>query len=131
MGQLKRILALLTGRSRLIPILSDVEDQYAVTETRELDVIAIRIPQIIGTQGKLSFDKEFYPLQRRSRERWISVAVGMITDSFNMPPITAVKVKEDYYVIDGNHRVSVARALDYLYIDGRVTEWIVTPAAPD
>jgi hypothetical protein len=39
-----------------------------------------------------------------------------------LPPIDVYKVGDEYYVIDGHHRVSVARSLDRATINARVVE---------
>ena len=122
-GQLKRIWAALTGQSRLIPLLSN----HHSTDITPLGICEVRIEQIIGTEGKLSFDKDFLPLQRRSKSRWVSVAVAMMSDATLLPPIDTVQVGDDYYVRDGHHRVSVARALGHIYIDSEVTLWGTPP----
>lgn len=127
-GQLKRILATFTGQSRHLPLLSDIEDQYEGISTRELGVQPIRLAQITGTQGKISFDRDFLPLQRRSKNRWVGVACAMLKGATTLPPIDVVQVGADYYVRGGNHRVSVAKALDHLYIDAEVTQWVIDSA---
>ena len=48
----------------------------------------------------------------------------MIDDPISMPAIQVVEVDGNYYVIDGHHRVSVARILDHLYLDADVTQWV-------
>jgi hypothetical protein len=47
-----------------------------------------------------------------------------------MPPVLLYKVGEMYFVEDGHHRISVARALGWDVIDARVTE-IVTKIGAD
>jgi hypothetical protein len=47
-----------------------------------------------------------------------------------LPPVDLVKVGEIYFVRDGHHRVSVARALGLSDIDAHVTE-VVTRLDPD
>jgi hypothetical protein len=42
-----------------------------------------------------------------------------------LPPVVLVQVGDIYFVRDGHHRISVARALGQLNIDARVTVWEV------
>ena len=130
-GQFKRIQALFTGESRHLPLLSDIEDQHQQSDTLELGVQPTRLERIIGTQGKISFDKDFLPLQRRSKARWVAVAQAMLLGATNLPPVDVVQVGDDSYIKDGNHRVSVAKALNYLYIDADVTRWAKAADSPD
>ncbi|HEY0830161.1 MAG TPA: ParB N-terminal domain-containing protein [Candidatus Dormibacteraeota bacterium] len=65
------------------------------------------------------FDPGFLPLNRRMRERWTRIYQAMV-EGDELPPIDVYKVDDNYYVIDGHHRVSVARNLDRPVINARV-----------
>jgi uncharacterized ParB-like nuclease family protein len=65
------------------------------------------------------FDPAFLPLNRRMRERWTRIYQAMV-EGDELPPIDVYKVDDNYYVIDGHHRVSVARNLDRPMINARV-----------
>ena len=41
----------------------------------------------------------------------------------DLPPVELIQVGDDYYVQDGHHRVSAARALGYGYVDAIVVVW--------
>jgi ParB-like chromosome segregation protein Spo0J len=41
------------------------------------------------------------------------------------PPIEVYKVGNDYFILDGHHRASVARYLGNRFIEAYVTEWPV------
>jgi ParB-like chromosome segregation protein Spo0J len=40
-----------------------------------------------------------------------------------LPPIEVIQIGEHYFVNDGHHRISVARALGIAYIDALVEVW--------
>ena len=65
------------------------------------------------------FDPAFLPLNRRMRERWTRIYQAMVGGD-ELPPIDVYKVDDYYYVIDGHHRVSVARNLGRPVINARV-----------
>lgn len=65
------------------------------------------------------FDPGFLPLNRRMRERWTRIYQAMV-EGDELPPIDVYKVDDLYYVIDGHHRVSVARSLGRPTINARV-----------
>ncbi|HKB18150.1 MAG TPA: ParB N-terminal domain-containing protein [Candidatus Dormibacteraeota bacterium] len=65
------------------------------------------------------FDPAFLPLNRRMRERWTRIYQAMV-EGDELPPIDVYKVDDYYYVIDGHHRVSVARNLGRPVINARV-----------
>ena len=122
-GFVKRLWARVTGKSRAIPLLRDVRARYQSVTAQPPIRASIRVSRIVGSEGTLNFDCEFLPIDRYQRNRWISVAEMMLDDATSVPPIQAVQVEETYYVIDGHHRVSVARIMDHLYLDADVTVW--------
>ena len=116
-GQLRRLLAWLTGHSnRLHPLCHrKANGHYLGTRT-------VAINQIHGSESRSEdFDFFFHPLQGRSMSRWVSVALAR-QNGVALPPVELIKVGDEYFVRDGHHRVSVARALGWAFIDARVTK---------
>lgn len=85
----------------------------------------IPLDHVIGSAappGKTGdFDPGFLPVNRRLRDRWTRIYQAM-AEGDELPPIDVYKVDDSYYVIDGHHRVSVARSLDRDTINARVIE---------
>jgi hypothetical protein len=122
MGRMKSVWWRLTGQSGNLAFLGDLS-QTGVTPVR-LERQPINLMKIIGTNGRTDrFDRNFRPITLRSRARWVGVASAMIDDILQIPPIEVIQVGEVYYVIDGHHRVSAARALDWAFIDATVIRW--------
>jgi hypothetical protein len=70
----------------------------------------VRVTQIVGTVARAGdFDSDFRLLNRELRNRWreVAVAMGRGVD----PPVELIQLGELYFVVDGHHRVSVARTL--------------------
>ena len=63
-----------------------------------------------------------------TKQRWIAIATMMELGE-GLPLISLVQVGDTYFVRDGHHRISVARALGYAYIDANVTVWDVIDTA--
>ena len=64
------------------------------------------------------FDRRFRPAagaRRRWERLWLAEQQGA-----TMPPISVVQVGDSYAVLDGHHRVSVARARGALVIDATI-----------
>lgn len=127
-GQIKAVIAKFTGESRTIRFLDTVVENMDDVIVENLGVHPIRIEQIVGTCGRMNYDKDFYPLQHRDKRRWMSVAIAMMDTVTNLSPIHVVQIGNDYYTADGNHRVSVARALNKLYTDADITRWTLPPS---
>jgi uncharacterized ParB-like nuclease family protein len=86
---------------------------------------SIPLDAIVGTVEPTSdFDAEFRPATDRVSSRWENVARAH-RDGRVLPPIAVVERPDGHYVLDGCHRVSVARALGRDFIDA-----LVTPAPP-
>lgn len=106
---------LLTRSSRR---LFSLEKSY--TSGHYLGLVEVPIDQICGTEGRQSdFDIEFNPLRKGSRDRWVGVFNAWMR-GIALGPIQLVKVGEIYYVRDGHHRISVARALGMRFIEAEV-----------
>jgi hypothetical protein len=82
----------------------------------------VLLDQIVGSEGRYQeFDRAFFPRQSRTRNRWISLASASYEQS-PLPPVELYQVGAAYFVRDGNHRISVARARGQEFIDAYVTE---------
>jgi hypothetical protein len=98
---------------------------YRLRNAYEVGKQIVPIEQIRGTEGReADFDASFYPLNKHSRSRWINIAAAKYTGA-EMPPVKLIKVGEEYYVRDGHHRISVARAFGEGAIDAEVIVWEV------
>jgi hypothetical protein len=127
-----RIWALLTGRSRSLPDLAAVEANSRIMARHFAGVQPVPIKQIRGSASKgrsRDFDVDFYPNQDHDEYRWRSVAAAWLYGQA-FAPIEVIQVGQTYYVQDGHHRVSIARALGQGYIDAEVTVWEVAEAQP-
>ena len=82
---------------------------------------AVPIGLIRGSEGRCQdFDAGFRPLRPDCRDRWVRIAVARLLRTL-LPPVTLMLVGDRYFVVDGHHRISVARALGQTEIDGEVT----------
>jgi len=122
-GHFERLIASIRQESRLISLLADRYHETDVPMIQRATHKPVRLERIVGTAGSLDFDRGFRPLRRECRARWIAVAIAMMADPTALPPIRVIEVGGDYYVVDGHHRVSVAKALKRLYIDAEVVSW--------
>jgi hypothetical protein len=103
--------------------LNDAAEGISSNSSRHLGTMAVPISLIRGSEGKGSdFDVEFRPLKPLVRDRWVSVAVAYLQGK-SLPPVELIKVGDTYFVRDGHHRISVARAFGQQDIDAVVTIW--------
>jgi len=122
---LGRLSSALTGRSpRLMP-LSAIQAAGQVRGSHYAGTRAVPLDQIRGSEGRSDeFDRNFQPLQTRTRDRWLSIALAHALGK-SLAPVELVQVGEIYFVRDGHHRISVAKALGQTHIDAQVTVYTV------
>ncbi|WCB93887.1 hypothetical protein DSM104299_02608 [Baekduia alba] len=98
-------------------------------QERDAGLQVIPLDAIVGTVDRMKgFDRHFRPTTPQVRRRWESIATAMRRGEA-MPPIDVYRIGEVYFVKDGHHRVSVARALGRHDIDARVTEVVTRVGA--
>lgn len=120
-GGVKRALAAVTRRSRRLHVLAEVSAR--IVNRHYLGAQTVALDRIVGTLDKAdSFDCEFYPLRADSAERWAGVA-GALLRGQTLPLVELIQVGEQYYVSDGHHRISVARAMGQAAIEANVMRW--------
>lgn len=82
----------------------------------------VAVKQIIGSVDRYAdFDRQFQPSNSSTRDRWKAIDRAYYNDVI-LPPVMLYKVGDVYFVKDGNHRVSVAKARGIQFVDAEVTE---------
>jgi hypothetical protein len=81
----------------------------------------VEVSKIVGSVGKhKQFDVNFMPLSGASAEKWKRIDRAFRLGQ-ELPPVSLLELGRDYFVNDGNHRVSVARFHGVEWIDAEVT----------
>jgi hypothetical protein len=120
--------ALRPRRERLLE-LDEVERRLKPFGRRYLGVRAVPLDALAGTDGRAgAFTRDFRPLHEFSRDRLRSLEAAFADAAF--PPIVAVKLGETYFVVDGHHRVALARERGAQAIDADVTELVARVPLP-
>ena len=124
-GHIQRLLAFFTGSSNHLLALDQVAKESQVKDRRSLGIRVVSIDQIKGSEGRhQDFDNEFRPLERYNRDRWLDVAAAIHMGK-SLPPVDLIQVGHTFYVRDGHHRISVAKALGQLSIEATIAVWDV------
>ncbi len=125
-ARLGKIKSIMNGRSHRLMKLEDLTQGATVINYHHLGTQTVSIDCIQGTTGRnTDFDRDFNPLKSNTRDRWINVASAYLQD-IGLPAIDLLKVGDTYFVRDGHHRISVARALGTNYIDANVVVMEIT-----
>jgi hypothetical protein len=82
----------------------------------------VPVKQIVGSLNRYDeFDRAFKPVDDHLAERWQNIDYAFYK-AIGLPPILLYKVGAVYFVVDGHHRVSVAREQGQTDIDAEVRE---------
>jgi hypothetical protein len=88
----------------------------------------VEVEEIVGSVGRWDeFDRSFLPAKGSVGQRWkrIDRAFHRAED---LPPVKLYKLEEAYFVVDGHHRVSVARYHNVPTLEAAVVEF--HPSSP-
>ncbi|MFH1447182.1 MAG: universal stress protein, partial [Chloroflexota bacterium] len=116
--------ASITGKSLDLLPFDEISAKLHATVKSEAGLQEIPVAAIIGSVGRYyDFDKNFLPLLDNDSYRWARVKTAMTSPaSKGIPAIRVYKIGEAYFVLDGNHRVSIAKRMGFEYIEAYVTE---------
>jgi nucleotide-binding universal stress UspA family protein len=123
-ASIQEILARLTGKSSELLSYEEVAEKLKLNVRTERGVHDIPIKAIVGSVGRYNeFTRDFLPLKNGDQVRWANVKTA-VDDPMGtgLPPIDVYKVGEVYFVLDGNHRVSIAREEGFEFIEAHVIE---------
>ena len=124
-AQLGRIWSTLTGSSRSLLDLDAVRRERTVRGAHHAGTRTVPIHQIRGSLGRCEdFDTNFNPAKSHSQWRWLNIATAR-QKGVALPLVDLIQVGDTYFVQDGHHRISVAKAWGQASIDAQVTVWDV------
>jgi ParB-like nuclease family protein len=117
-----RRLSELAGRRATSPLLSldEVTKRLRAFEQSYVGVRPIRVADIVGTVSRVDdFDRDFLPKRSKIRQRWENVERRYPEGDF--PPIVVYELDGRYFIVDGHHRVAIARQRGIDWIDAEIT----------
>jgi hypothetical protein len=117
----------LRGRSSSRNRLSVLGDVTIITGGGARDA-AVPIDQIVGSvEPTKCFDRHFRPTSQLPRTRFARIAADIYCGR-GMDPVDLYQCGDQYYVLDGRHRIAVARALGQRWVPANITK--VRPRSP-
>jgi len=106
----------------LLPF-EEVKEKLELWFATDLGIKNIPIDAIIGSQGRYrNFTRHFFPLNENLRNRWKHIERA-VSSGKELPPCELYKVCNAYFVKDGHHRISVAKAQNRRFVQARVLEY--------
>jgi hypothetical protein len=118
-----RRLSDVAGRRAARPLLSldEVSKRLRAFEQHYVGIRPIPVADVVGTVSRIDdFDRDFLPKRSKIQERWQQVEETYPESDF--PPILVYEIDGRYFVVDGHHRVAIAKQRGTEFIDAEVTE---------
>jgi hypothetical protein len=120
-----KVWAFLNRQSPRMLDLHQIEATVAVRNRHYSGVQTVALDCIRGSENRVQdFDAHFNPVRRYTESRWVNIATALLQGKF-LPPVELIRMGETYFVRDGHHRISAARALGQKEIEAVVTTWEV------
>ncbi len=104
----------------------DIQRESRAYNNSFLGIKNVLLDEIVGSVEKYGdFDRDFIPTNSIIEDRWCRIYKEVMGDA-NLPPVNLYKIRDEYFVYDGNHRISVAKFMNYKFIEAEVTEFFPT-----
>jgi hypothetical protein len=117
-----RLWGTLSGQPTTLLSYDDIKEKLHIGGPIYRGVQTVLVDQIAGSLNRYhEFDRVFLPASDKLAPRWQSVNRAFYQE-ISLPPVVLYKVGQVYFVVDGHHRVSVAREQGQLYIEAEVRE---------
>jgi uncharacterized ParB-like nuclease family protein len=111
------------GRSGFKSFKAEQKSEEAFNQ-RDLGKREVRLEEIVGSVGRYSdFNSQFRLKEAHEPYRLKRIKEAMATGK-NLPPVELYKIKDEYYILDGNHRISAAREFGYATIEAHIVEFL-------
>jgi len=119
---MNRVWDSLSGQRTTLLSYDDIKEKLRIGGPIYRGMQTVRVDQIAGSLNRYhEFDRVFLPTSEKLAARWQSVNRAFYQE-ISLPPVVLYKVGQVYFVVDGHHRVSVAREQGQIYIEAEVRE---------
>ena len=118
---LQDVMARISGKSQRLLSFEEVRESLGLKEGQVRGLQEINLEAIVGSVDRYQdFTRNFLPKQKGQQERW--ARIRLLAEKGTLPPIELYQLGKVYFVLDGHHRVSVARSLGRKTIHAYVTD---------
>ncbi|MEE4355010.1 MAG: Lrp/AsnC ligand binding domain-containing protein [Desulfococcaceae bacterium] len=110
--------------AKLLKSFKEQQENEEAFDTRDLGLRDVEVDKIVGSVGRYhDFDSRFRPRTGMPSER-LSRIKEAVRDGKPLPPVLLYQIKDEYYILDGNHRVAVIKQLGRKTISARILEFL-------
>jgi DNA-binding Lrp family transcriptional regulator len=105
---------------------NEAQEKEGAFDMRDLGIQKVPVEKIVGSVGRYQdFDEKFRMKKHHSQERLDSVR-KLMQEGKPLPPVRLYQIKDEYFVLDGNHRIAVAKEVGYGEMDAQVVEFFAS-----
>ncbi|MEZ4389264.1 MAG: ParB/RepB/Spo0J family partition protein [Candidatus Krumholzibacteriia bacterium] len=116
------LLEALRGRPEPLVPFEEVRRGLALTHMIDRGIVQVPVAAITGSLGRTrDFDQAFLPRDDEHRRRLAELR--QVAERQGFPPIDLYRVGDAYFVVDGHHRVALAREMGAGEIEAHVREF--------
>ena len=116
------LLRVLRGRTPTLVPFHEVQQRLQLSHLVDRGILAVPLAAIVGSLNRSQdFDRAFLPLDERRREQVRQLRDRAELEGF--APVELYKVGGAYFVVDGHHRIAVARQVEAETIEAHVQEF--------
>ncbi len=103
---------------------------HRLATQRLIGLRTVRIDRIVGSVGRAgNLRDDFRPHRWRENNRYMNM-LRLMDEGAMLPPISLYELLNDYYVLDGHHRVGAARELGMTFMDADVVQFLPDGDSP-
>ena len=109
-----------------LPVLDELVPEEKALARVPLGIVQIPLNRVVGTATRArsnAFAPNFMPLLEPNSEfaiKWVNLYESVLADGMRQP-ITVLEYMNEYYLVEGNKRVSVMKYLDSVFVEAEVT----------
>jgi hypothetical protein len=101
----------------------DVRKELVANNRRQRGTRVVGVEEIVGSVGRWrDLDRSFLPARASVGHKWKRIDRAFQRGE-DLPPVELYKLEDAYFVVDGHHRVSVARYHDVPTLEAAVAEF--------
>lgn len=114
----------IAGKENKLLSFEEISKGLNLYNQKYLGIRTVDVDDIVGSIDRYKdFDRHFLPIKPNLEHRWSDI-YSAYKKNIDLPLVELYKVGNIYFVLDGNHRVSVAKRMGVNYIDADVIEFI-------
>jgi uncharacterized ParB-like nuclease family protein len=111
-------------RDQLVKSFKEDQKKEEAFDHKDRGVCSVSVKQIVGSVGRYQdFDSEFRLMLHMPSDRLQRIKEAMKSGKM-LPAVKLYQIKDEYYALDGNHRIAAAKEIGRHEIDAKIVEFI-------